>query len=250
MNQVFCQSCGMPITESSLLGTEASGEKNQEYCIYCYQDGKFKQPDMTMDEMIQFCVPFMVENRMKEEEAFALLQQTMPFLKRWRKDEPIDEPRFVFKQGFLFSGICTRSNNAVEAAPNGEIPKMWDRYFSQRITDQIQYQVKPSETIALYSDYESDFNGDYDFSIGTTVENTGNLSNDLVSKSIPASTYAVFTTKVGKINEIIPMAWMDIWKWFETAKVERTYTGDFELYDERCANPEQAQVDIYIAIKE
>ena len=43
------------------------------------------------------------------------------------------------------------------------------------------------------------------------------------------------------------MAWIDIWKWFETSGVERTYTGDFELYDERCVDPDQAVVDIYIS---
>ena len=36
----FCQSCGMPLTDD-VLGTNADGSKNEEYCMYCYKDGKF-----------------------------------------------------------------------------------------------------------------------------------------------------------------------------------------------------------------
>ena len=35
MEQKICQSCAMPIDEST-FGTEADGSKNQEYCHYCY----------------------------------------------------------------------------------------------------------------------------------------------------------------------------------------------------------------------
>ena len=50
MEQRFCQSCGMPLTED-VLGTNADGSKNEDYCMYCYRDGKFLQ-DCTMEEMI------------------------------------------------------------------------------------------------------------------------------------------------------------------------------------------------------
>lgn len=32
-------------------GTEADGSRNPKYCSYCYESGKFFQPDMTVDEM-------------------------------------------------------------------------------------------------------------------------------------------------------------------------------------------------------
>ena len=40
MEMKFCQSCGMPLTDE-VLGTNADGSKNEEYCIYCYKDGAF-----------------------------------------------------------------------------------------------------------------------------------------------------------------------------------------------------------------
>ena len=42
MEQKFCQSCGMPLTQE-ILGTNADGSKNKDYCIYCYKNGKFLQ---------------------------------------------------------------------------------------------------------------------------------------------------------------------------------------------------------------
>ena len=59
MEQKFCQSCGMPLTDE-VLGTNADGSKNEDYCMYCYKDGKFTQ-DCTMDEMIEFCSQFVDE---------------------------------------------------------------------------------------------------------------------------------------------------------------------------------------------
>ena len=47
MEQRFCQSCGMPLTEE-VLGTNVDGSKNEDYCMYCYKDGNFLQ-DCTME---------------------------------------------------------------------------------------------------------------------------------------------------------------------------------------------------------
>ena len=51
MEQKICQSCGMPIDDST-FGKEADGSKNQDYCHYCYADGHFTK-ECTMDEMIE-----------------------------------------------------------------------------------------------------------------------------------------------------------------------------------------------------
>lgn len=56
MKQTFCQSCGMPLSDN-VMGTDADGSRNEDYCIYCYKDGRFTQ-DMTMEQMIDFCAQF------------------------------------------------------------------------------------------------------------------------------------------------------------------------------------------------
>ncbi len=60
INTKFCQSCGMPLNNEALLGTNKDHSKNEEYYMYCYENGEFKG-DMTIEEMIEFCIPHMVK---------------------------------------------------------------------------------------------------------------------------------------------------------------------------------------------
>jgi len=79
----ICQSCCMPLSEGT-YGTDADGSVNYDYCSYCYENGKFVAPDLTMEEMIAICVPYMVEQGMQEEDALSILENTLPKLKRWQ----------------------------------------------------------------------------------------------------------------------------------------------------------------------
>ncbi|MCM1986463.1 zinc ribbon domain-containing protein [Methanococcoides seepicolus] len=81
---VFCQSCGMPLGKDEDFGANADGTKSDEYCLYCYQNGKFTQPDITLEEMIeQTSKAIDKEGVMSLEEAKELSQQNIPKLKRW-----------------------------------------------------------------------------------------------------------------------------------------------------------------------
>lgn len=75
---LFCQSCGMPMPEASLQGSDREGNKIEDYCIYCYESGEFKQPDITLQEMTDLCAGYMIE-----EAARSMLAETLPRLKRW-----------------------------------------------------------------------------------------------------------------------------------------------------------------------
>lgn len=84
----FCQSCGMPLTDE-ILGTNADGSKNEDYCIYCYKDGAFTG-DFTMEQMAEYCSMFVEEyNKNTGQHLTAceykeLLLKFFPTLKRWK----------------------------------------------------------------------------------------------------------------------------------------------------------------------
>ena len=82
--QKICQSCGMPMKEED-FGTNAGGGANQEYCKYCFQNGRFSC-EGTMEEMIEICVPPMVQSNqgMTPEQAREMMRQFFPHLKRWK----------------------------------------------------------------------------------------------------------------------------------------------------------------------
>lgn len=85
-----CQSCGMILEKDSDRGTKRDGTKSNEYCAFCYQQGKFAQ-DITVEEMVELNLRDLDEwneaasLHLSEEEAREQLMQFLPTLKRWQK---------------------------------------------------------------------------------------------------------------------------------------------------------------------
>lgn len=84
-NISFCQSCGMPLNDE-VLGTELDNSTNSDHCIYCYKDGNFTA-DITMEQMIEFCIPHMINANkdITEDKARSMMHEFFPTLKRWTK---------------------------------------------------------------------------------------------------------------------------------------------------------------------
>ena len=84
----FCQSCGMPMnTPECTYGTNADGTLSEDYCSYCYSNGQFDDPNLTLEGMIEICVPYIVEGGHcpDAESARKMCWELMPNLKRWKK---------------------------------------------------------------------------------------------------------------------------------------------------------------------
>lgn len=85
MPEHFCQSCGMPIIEPSVQGTERDGSPSEDYCTHCYQHGKFTY-ETDLDNMIEGCAPHLMRSTgMNLDEAVSLMGAMLPNLKRWRE---------------------------------------------------------------------------------------------------------------------------------------------------------------------
>jgi len=81
---IFCQSCSMPLKKEEEFATNADGSFNKEYCIFCYKDGAFTEPDLTLEEVLENIEKIMQEMKMPEN----VIEQTklmIPELKRWKK---------------------------------------------------------------------------------------------------------------------------------------------------------------------
>lgn len=83
--QAVCQSCGMPLADASLLGTEADGSPSEHHCKWCYADGSYLGA-CTMEDMVDICVANMAgpEAPFTEDEARAYLEALLPALERWK----------------------------------------------------------------------------------------------------------------------------------------------------------------------
>jgi len=82
-----CQSCIMLMDKPELYGTTANGGKSKDYCSQCFQNGKFTEPDITMQEMIEKRVEQIVNKYgVREELARRSLADEIPTAKRWETD--------------------------------------------------------------------------------------------------------------------------------------------------------------------
>lgn len=76
----------MPI-DGWFCGTNEDGSKSLEYCRFCFEKGVFTHPEVTMDQMIIATSAFLVRVLKKTDvEARAWADETIPQLKRWKKD--------------------------------------------------------------------------------------------------------------------------------------------------------------------
>ena len=76
---------GMPLSDASLLGTEADGSPSEHHCKWCYADGSYLGA-CTMEDMVNICVANMAgpEAPFTEDEARAYLEALLPTLERWK----------------------------------------------------------------------------------------------------------------------------------------------------------------------
>lgn len=79
---LVCQCCGMPLEDSS-ISKEPDGSFNEEYCKWCYADGKFVYTSLS--ELVDFLVGHMTNENWTPEQARAYFEAQLPKLNHWRQ---------------------------------------------------------------------------------------------------------------------------------------------------------------------
>lgn len=151
-------------------------------------------------------------------------------------------------RGFTVIGISARTDNAKESTPDGIIPKQWQKFFSEGMPAKIP-DTNGANLYAVYTDYASDHNGEYAYVVGAGVKDGTAAPSGMVARRVLTGQYAVFTTEIGPFAKVVPAAWQRIFKLEEEGKLKRAYNTDFEIYDQRAQNPQNAQIDIYVGLK-
>ncbi len=80
--KLICQCCGMPLDDSS-ISKEPDGEWNEEYCKWCYADGKYVYQNL--GELVDFLVGHMSSDKWSPEQARAFFEAQLPKLNYWNK---------------------------------------------------------------------------------------------------------------------------------------------------------------------
>lgn len=149
----------------------------------------------------------------------------------------------VQKPAILVIGIECRTSNALEAGPQ-DIPKLWGRFYGEDIISRIPNKVS-NEVIALYCDYEGDYTQPYSVVIGCPVSSIDAIPEGMVAKTIPASSYVVLHA-IGEHPKTLIETWSKIW---QEPNLERTYSGDYEVYNEKFFSKSPQEIDVYVAVQ-
>ncbi len=140
---------------------------------------------------------------------------------------------------FIVIGISTRTSNADAQT---DIPKLWQRFYSEGILEKIPDKIN-NEILSVYTDYESDYTKPYTLILCCKVNGVANIPDGMVSKTITASKYAVFTVS-GKMPDKLIETWQYIWG----SDLDRAYAADFDLYrDDK--DKKNSGAEVYVTIK-
>ncbi len=81
---LICQCCGMPLEDSS-ISREPDGTFNEDYCKWCYTDGKFVYKEL--GELLDFLASHMSNESWSPEQVRTYFEAQLPKLKHWSQEE-------------------------------------------------------------------------------------------------------------------------------------------------------------------
>ena len=161
--KLICQCCGMPL-EDAIIGRNADGTLNEDYCKWCYADGTYTYGDM--DQLIDVCIPNMVKEGFTEEQARAYMKQTLPGLDYWKRYAELSD-------GGQFEAFKKQLIDEINALHIEGMPKL-DRLnalvgsyvnLTYRLPNGTYARFLDDETTYLGNQLESEFGGDFCFGV-------------------------------------------------------------------------------------
>lgn len=144
---------------------------------------------------------------------------------------------------FQVIGVSSRTTNENGQAAK-DIEKLWEKFWGEKIQNQVPNKVS-EDIYAVYTDYETDFNGPCTTIIGMAVSSLEQIPEGMVGVRIEETTYQRFVSK-GKMPEAVFNTWIEIWA---NKKLNRTYKADFTVHGEKYYDGDKAEVETFISIK-
>ncbi len=140
-------------------------------------------------------------------------------------------------------GIAVRTSNASAKAAE-DLGALWGRFFEEQIGAKIAGKLN-EDIYAIYTDYETDYTGEYTCLIGYQVDSLENVSDGLVTREFAGGKYIKFVAK-GTMPEVVVNTWQEIWA--KDAQLDRKYSVDFEVYGSKSQQGDNSEVEIFIAV--
>lgn len=144
---------------------------------------------------------------------------------------------------FNIIGISVRTTNENGQAAK-DIPELWNKFMTESIAAQVPGRIG-DEIYCIYTDYEKDHTKPYTTLLGCKAESLDNIPDGMTGKYFEEARYEKFTVTGNLQQGAVYDAWVKIWN----DDLQRLFTADFEVYGSRAHDPENAEVDIFIAVQ-
>lgn len=150
------------------------------------------------------------------------------------------EHEIIFLDEKNVVGFSARTNNS-SPEMGAIIGGLWQKLYLPENFSAVKERSN-EKALGIYTDYSSDENGDYTIMTAFEVENNTEQAGFELRK-IPAGKYAKFVVK-GNMLTAVQEFWQNLW----SMELDRSFVCDFEEYQN--ADPENAEIHIYISIKD
>ncbi len=147
------------------------------------------------------------------------------------------------KEPFKIIGISVRTTNENLQATI-DIPALWSKFFTESIASRIPNKLN-NDLYCVYTEYEKDHTKPYTTLLGYKVPVLEKAPEGMTETVIHPENYTVFTAKGNPAEGSVFKEWQTIW----SSDIDRSYVADFEIYNAKSQDPENAEVDIYIGVK-
>lgn len=149
------------------------------------------------------------------------------------------------RNGFKIIGISAKTTNEGNQSKE-DLGKLWEKFSSQGILEKIPNR-RSEEIISVYTDYKSDYKGEYLVILGAKVSDINDIPKGMTGREFETENFETFTAK-GKMPDAVSEQWAKIWK--KDPELNRKYTYDYEVYGQKSQNGENSEVEIYVAVND
>ncbi len=146
---------------------------------------------------------------------------------------------------FAIVGISVRTTNQ-NYQSQGDIAKLWEVFFRNAYLQQLLPNKVSDDVYCIYTDYESDYTGEYTTLIGYKVSTIEGIPTNLslTITEIPESNYYKYISK-GELPYVVGKTWAHIWQ----SDIDRRYLADFDVYGAEAKDPQNAKITTYLSVK-
>ncbi len=145
-------------------------------------------------------------------------------------------------EAFKLIGLKLNGKTTNENGQSGvDCGNLWQQFERDNFADRIPGKLS-DEVYAVYFDYDGDHTQPFSYFIGCKVKIHAEAPQGMSSLIVPAGNFSKVIAK-GTMPDCVADSWKNIWD----SETDRTYEYDFEVYDQRSKDWNNAEVDIFVS---